>query len=188
MFASVARLRIVLLSLAVVAVCLPASAQDKPPRTQENPFQLVLGVTPGASYSEIDGFDFQHGFSIGLDYFLASRWAVEVRGQIDGYARTSSGEDLEAYSLDLAGQYDLFRGDKWRFFSAAGLRYAKSDFRLTGLDDDSGLGLLVGLGTEFSLSRRFALRLDATAVPIDLGGYDERRGDVILGVGFGFRF
>ena len=159
-----------------------------PAAAQEGPVQLVVGMTPGASYSDIDGLQFQQSYSIGLGYFWAPRWSTEIRGTLDGYSRTSSGDDLEAYSVDVAGHYYFFTGRKWGAFSALGLRYAESDCGLPPAGDDSGTGLLLGLGLERSLSRRFSLRLDLNSVPINFGGYDERLEDTSVAVGFGFRF
>ena len=102
--------------------------------------------------------------------------------------RSGSGENLEAYSVDLAGHYYFFTGRKWGAFSALGLRYAESDFGLPPAGDESGTGLLMGLGLERSLSRRFSLRLDLNTVPVVFGGYDERLSDSSLAVGVGFRF
>lgn len=182
MIAPTTRLWIAVLFAALVLAGLPAAAEERP-------IQLLLGVTPGASYSEIDGFDYEQGYTLGLGYFWTSRWAAEIRGTLDGYIRTGSGEDLEAYSLDLASRYYFFTGRKWGAFSALGLRYAKSDFGVPASSgDDSGVGLLFGLGSELSLSKRFSLRMDLNAVPVDFGGYDERLEDLTFGVAFGIRF
>ena len=168
-------------TLALAVAAAPAAAQERP-------VQLVLGVTPSASYSDIDGFDYGHGYSLGLGYFWAPRWSAEIRGTLDGFIRTGTGEDLEAYSVDLASHYYFFTGRKWSAFSALGLRYAESDFGLPGSGDDSGTGLLLGVGGELELSKRFSLRMDLTTVPLDFGGYDDRLDDTTVVVGFGFRF
>ncbi len=176
-------------TLSVVAItaalCIPASAQ-------EGPLQIVVGVRPSASYSEIDGFDSQQGFTLALDYFLTSRWAAEMSSTFNGYSRTGSGDNLSAFTIDLAGHYYFLRRPKLGLFAAAGLRYARSDFATTATSGtasgSSATGLLVGLGLDYSFSPRFSLRSDLTAVPIDLGGNADHLDGLSLGIGLGFRF
>ena len=167
--------------LGILASSPNASAAD------DNAMQVIAGLKPGGSYSEIDGFDYQQGYTLGFNYLPARRWGAEIKGAFEGYSY-SDGEDTSAYSIDLAGHYYFADLKKWRVYAAGGVRFAENEFDAEAGEEDSAIGILVGLGSDYSFSRRLFLRLDASVIPMELSGDADRLEEVSFGFGLGFRF
>jgi len=95
------------LALALVLVAGSASAEG------EHRFQLFAGLEPGGGYSDFDGFDFEIGYVLGFDAYVAPRWAVELAASFkDVSDETNSLRRGGPFRLRSTGPVDLPR--RWR--------------------------------------------------------------------------
>jgi len=183
----------------VVALLLVASAlaaQDG------HRFRLFAGLEPGVSHSDETGFDYQTGYVLGLDTYFAPRWAAEVAAS---YQRESGPAgpgsfNSDTISLDAAARFELARRGRWGVHGLAGLRYSEHEDTVSysppccpdeltrGSYTQDRTGLLVGLGADLQLSKRFSLRLDAKHVPWTAGGDDAFFEDTAVSTALGVEF
>ncbi|MDH3522730.1 MAG: outer membrane beta-barrel protein [Acidobacteriota bacterium] len=149
---------------------------------EESRYRLFAGVEPGASYSESSGLDFEAAYLLGLDAYFAPRWALEVAAafQRESFDNGLAAVTVETSNLDAAGRFDMMRKGSLTLYGLSGLRYSETrDSRRLVRSDGSYLresgtfdraGLLLGLGAELDVSRRFSLRLAVKHVPWNLTG------------------
>jgi hypothetical protein len=179
--------------VAAFVLATPAGAQDRP-------LELSVLVAPGATYSEIDGFDLDStAYGLGAGWRLSEAWSLEVRGLIR--ENDSGSAEFEEQTFDLGLRRAIGGGEAWRPFLQAGARYrnAEANYQVVCVDDVTfpcpplrdereEYGPFVGGGVDWIFGRAAALRFDGrlSIYESDAAGGTEE--DVDLTVGLVFRF
>jgi len=172
-------------ALALLLVAGSAAAEE------EHRFRLFAGLEPGGSYSDLSGFDFEIGYVLGFDAYVAPRWAVELAASFKDVSD-------ETNSLDAAARFDFAQRGRWSLHGLGGLRYSEyRDVRrpfgpngnpMTRGFTEERTGVLLGFGADRDLSSRFSLRLDARFVPWSLSGDDAYFNDMTVSAALAVRF
>jgi hypothetical protein len=161
---------------------------------QERSFELSLHAAPGASYSELDGFDFDLGLGLGFGWWLSESWALDLRAfRFDGDQRFA---ETSIDVLEAGARRHFALDSSWRPFVSFGAHYQDEEVERDVFcvqapcprqrSDTSALGLFGGGGVDWYFTERAALRLEGRAAfyDSDLSGDKESSFQATVGVVF----
>ncbi len=165
------------LAVSAAALCLPAYADG-----------LYVGAGLGVPHYGSGGVKGIGGNGTGVSgnlfggYQVTPNFSLEAGVADLGRIRNDSGTvRSHGEYLDAVGTLPL--GDSWALLGRLGVTHVALD---TSAGDDSGNGLKVGLGAEYSLSSNLALRAEWARYHPDAFGTKINADQYVLGVRFGF--
>lgn len=178
--------RIKVASLATICLFAGSLAQA------EGPYRYS-GISMGATAIDVDGTDFDES-DIGFKWFggvmvtenLGLELAYIYGGTINSSSSALRSVETNAFTLEAIGQIPL--GEKFSLFAKAGIAFydayavSRAGFSYANSDED----FTYGVGGNFWVNPKFAVRLEWEQVPFSTNQYDGDFSMLSLGISYKF--
>jgi len=173
------------LVLLLTVLCLAPSGSAL---ADDDLFEAVALVTPGAVYSDVDGLDVDLGLGAGFGWQFRPLWGLDSRVSFD------DGNGIERQKFDLGLRRSLQSWGDWSTHLSFGVHHRETDLdfgpcgapgifcRSRGRESESATGAFFGYDADWSFREATSLRLDGRYSVFDSDD------SLSLSVGLAFRF